>query len=444
MPSCAYLLQSGQPEETPTGAATTASPVATVATVVRLGGSNTMGNELAPKLALGFLSHAGSSDGKIDESGKAKNKIVVSGHVKGELVTFAIDYPGSSAAFQCLGAKACDIGMASRPINGEEIDKLKPLFEIPSAATEHVVAMDGIAVVVNRANHVVKLSVSQIADIFSGTTTNWSQVGGSSQPIQRYVRGTDSGTYDTFQHVVMHGKKISIEGAKVLESEPLSQAVSADEGGIGFIGLPYVDHCKALAVQDGDGAALTPSAFSVATEDYALSRRLFFYTPEKPEKALASQFVDFALSDDGQKIVEQTGFVSLAVAEANLQSPANAPPEYTTAIAGARRLSFDFRFHAGTSALDVKGKADVDRLVRYLKKATPKPTVSLFGFTDNTGVETKNVELSRQRAKAVADFLKRGGIETNAVDGFGSALSIAPNDTPEGRDKNRRIEVWVK
>ena len=125
MPSCAYLLQSGQPEETPTGAATTASPVATVATVVRLGGSNTMGNELAPKLALGFLSHAGSSDGKIDESGKAKNKIVVSGHVKGELVTFAIDYPGSSAAFQCLGAKACDIGMASRPINGEEIDKLK-------------------------------------------------------------------------------------------------------------------------------------------------------------------------------------------------------------------------------------------------------------------------------------------------------------------------------
>ena len=274
--------------------------------------------------------------------------------------------------------------MASRPINGEEIDKLKPLFEIPSAATEHVVAMDGIAVVVNRANHVVKLSVSQIADIFSGTITSWSQVGGSSQPIQRYVRGTDSGTYDTFQHLVMHGKKSPPREPRSSRAS-LSRAVSED-GGIGFIGLPYVDHCKALAVQDGDGAALAPSAFSVATEDYALSRRLFFYTPEKPAKALASQFVDFALSDDGQE--ENRGADRLRLARGG-GGESSEPGERAGGVhdgrrRSAERLSLDSRYHAGTSALDVKGKADVDRLVRYLKKATPEPTFRCSSFTDDT------------------------------------------------------------
>jgi phosphate transport system substrate-binding protein len=88
---------------------------------------------------------------------------------------------------------------------------------------------------------------------------------------------------------------------------------------------------------------------------------------------------------------------------------------------------------------------DLDRAVRYIRAtAGESHAIALFGFADNQGDEGHNVDLSKQRAKTVADELAKRGLAPQVVDGFGSARPIAPNDTPEGRNRNRRVEVWLR
>ncbi len=460
LPSCGGFEEEGgaQPkspssagsEERAPKASTPAPPLPELqlqGTVIRLRGSTTVGQSLAPKLALGYLAQAGAQDAKLDESAKGQQRVLASGHVHGTLVTFVIETPGSGSAFGCLSDKSCDVGMSSRPISPEEASSMASLGDMTDDKNEHIIAMDGIAVIVNRANHLAKLTMAQIAGIFSGAITRWSQVEGGGGDIHRYIRDKKSGTYETFAQFALRGKDLATAGATVTEdNESLSADVAKDEAGIGFVGLPYVAACKALAVQDGDTAPLAPSTFSVATEDYAFSRRLYFYTAEHIAQPLAAQFVDYAISDPAQKIVGDTGFVPLSVDASTPPSlPANAPPDYVKAIAGARRLSFDFRFRRGTSSLDGKSIADIDRLGRYLKANTTRPGLALLGFADNHGPEPENVELSRQRSRAVADELRqRSGVVPASNEGFGSVLPVAPNDTEEGRKKNRRVEVWLR
>jgi len=459
--SCAYWQDNPAPAKTATnpddsggttapssGQASNPPTQGSDASHIRMRGSNTVGGApamLAPKLAQAFLQHEGASDATIHDEKKDENHITVTGTLDGKTVTFEIDSPGSKVAFECLGDASCDVGMASRPIQLEEANKLSSLGDLTAPAAEHVIGLDGVAVIVNRANTVNKLTMAQIDGLFEGKITSWSQVGGTGGDVHPYIRDKKSGTYDTFVQFVTHGRDLPTDRAKVDDSDGIAAGVARDEGGIGFVGLPYVGATKAVAVQDGEALPLSPTPFTVATEDYPLSRRLYFYTVPGRVPPLASKFIDFALSDDGQKVVAQTGFVSLGVTTGDSAPPANAPDGYSKGVAGARRLSFNLRFRTGTARLDGKATADLDRLVRYIRATTNgSRALELFGFADNQGDEGRNVELSKQRAKSIADELSKRGVVATTVDGFGSALPIAPNDTPEGRNKNRRVEVWMK
>jgi phosphate transport system substrate-binding protein len=116
---------------------------------------------------------------------------------------------GSKTAFEDLKSGLCDIGMASRPIKPEERQALLPtLGDLTSNASEHVLALDGIALIVHPSNPIKTLSVAQVADIFSGTLTDWSQLGGRAVTIAIYARDEKSGTWDFFNEAVLkkHGK----------------------------------------------------------------------------------------------------------------------------------------------------------------------------------------------------------------------------------------------
>jgi phosphate transport system substrate-binding protein len=451
--SCAYWSDRGTTvatkEPTATGSHVVASQPPKVAApegdVVRLVGSTTIGSVLAPRLAVGFLVSLAATDVTTQLGAPGANHVTVGGVVQGRRVRFEIEYPGSGAAFDCLAAGSCDIGMSSRPVQSDEVEKLKALGDMTEDACEHVLAMDGLAMIVHRSNPITKLTVQQISAIFSGEVRSWSQVGGGAGDVHVVTRDKASGTYDTFVHFALGGRDVTARAKVVDGNEAVAKAVAADEGAIGFVGLPYVGETKAVAVQDGAAASLLPTALNVSTEDYAFSRRLFFYTAASPKSALAQKLVDYALSDAGQAVVPQTGFVSLDVRSQAVPAPTDAPPAYVKATSGAQRLTFNFRFKGGTAKLDPRSVKDLERMARFIRVASSNARgVALFGFTDNQGSEQKNVELSRQRAMAIADRLRERGIEPQTVDGFGSTLPIAPNDTPVGRVRNRRIEVWLR
>jgi phosphate transport system substrate-binding protein len=335
--------------------------------------------------------------------------------------------------------------MSSRRIKDDEVTSLAPLGQLASAASEHVVGLDGLAIIVNPTNAVSSLTKQQIADIFTGTIHSWSDVGGQNKPIHLYARDDRSGTYDTFKTMVL-GKKPLDPGAKRIESsEELSDTVAGDENGIGFIGLPYVRSAKGVMVQEAGSQPLLPSPMTVSTEDYPLARRLYLYAPLSVPIA-ARDFIDFALSEDGQKVVQQVGFVDLRPeCDSNAAQCAHCTREYKDVVRNACRMSIDFRFDAGTSQLDTRGLRDLQRLVTVMgRPESAGRSLILLGFSDGKGAHADNLALSQVRVNTVQQQLSARGLHVDGVHVFGPDMPVADDSSPEGRQRNRRVEVWLR
>ena len=125
-----------------------------------------------------------------------------------------------------------------------------------------------------------------------------------------------------------------------------------------------------------------------------------------------------------------------------MQAPLTAPALYKQYASQGQRLSLTFRFEFGSGQLDNKGKRDLQRLLGFLEEH-PQKRVVLMGFSDNSGNDEKNKSLSAQRARSVATELSARGIGVFDTQGFGEALPVANNSTVQGRERNRRVEVWV-
>jgi phosphate transport system substrate-binding protein len=291
------------------------------------------------------------------------------------------------------------------------------------------------------------MTKEQLMRIFTGEDGQWKGSAAFSGPIHIYARDDKSGTYDTFKTLVLNGKPLSNTAKRFESSEALSDSVAGDPEGIGFIGLPFVRDAKAVAVSEKGTEALLPTALTVATEDYALSRRLYLYTPANPANEHVRQFVEFALSKAGQQVVAAEGFVPQTAELIAQKAGDNAPPEYRRLTAGASRIPIDFRFQGGESQLDNRALADLDRVVAQLAQRSQTggttERVMLFGFSDSAGSDEANLALSVDRARIVASEFARRGLAAVTVKGYGSSLPVAANDTPEGRQKNRRVEIWV-
>ncbi len=250
-------------------------------TVLRIQGSNTIGAALGPALVEGLLSEQGLR--KIHrETPNAANELRIVGEtVQGRRIVVEVAAHGSSTGFTALKTASADLAASSRPIKDSELASLQSLGDLKSPSAEQVIAIDGLAIILHPDNPLNQLDTVQLARIFSGEVKSWEDIGGRGGPIHLYARDDQSGTYDTFKELVLsgRGKTLGSAAKRFESSEQLSDAVSADPQGIGFIGLPYVRQAKAVAIIDGQSQAMPPLNSLIATEDYPLSRRLFFYLP---------------------------------------------------------------------------------------------------------------------------------------------------------------------
>jgi phosphate transport system substrate-binding protein len=242
-------------------------------------GSDTLGAKLVPQLAEQF---------KAQHPGTA----------------FDIAAEGSATGFAALIDKTAAIGMASRPAKPEEIanGKAKGVD-----LKEKIVAYDGIAVIVNTANSIKGLTKKQVEQIFTGEITDWSAVGGSGGKISVYTRNTSSGTYAEFKELAMKKRDYAQDSQKLAGNEQIAQEVGKNPSGVGYVGLAYTK-ASGIRVVPIDGAS--PSKESVLAKSYPYARPTFFYTNGEPTGAV-KEFIDFTVGPEGQKIVEQVGFVPI-------------------------------------------------------------------------------------------------------------------------------------
>lgn len=408
--------------------------------LLRLSGSNTVGGALAPAWARAYLEAKGARQ-VTTMALKEENEYRIVGRNGDKLVFIDIHAHGSSTGFVSLEKDEADIAMSSRPIKISERDRLLKLGDLLEADAEHVVAIDGLAIIVHPDNPVKQLSVSAIAGAFSGDIRNWRDLGGPDRPIHLYARDQKSGTWDTFQTLVLADRPISPQAARFESNDDLSDRVAADVDALGFVGLASVRKARALAVHHGESPAMAPEKLFVATEDYPLARRLYLYRPNIPTHSLANEFIGFAQHETGQALVEQVGFVAQTPAEIDV-AVQTGPEFYQTLAEHAQRLTLNFRFRPGSAELDSKAKRDAKRLADYLQRQDQRDLrIQLVGFSDQKKDKNLADVLSRLRATAVKTALFEHGVITESVMGFGATRPLSAAKT--GNSKNDRVEVWL-
>jgi len=227
----------------------------------------------------------------------------------------AVTGGGSGTGMSSLISGTCDIAMSSRNIKQKEIDLAKAKGIEPF---EIKVALDGIAVVVNPKNTVDKMTLEQLAAVFTGKITNWKELGGPDLKIVVLSREVNSGTHVYFKEHVLRrndpsSKEEFVAGALMLpSSQAIADEVTGNTAAIGYYGMGYISaKQKAVAVaKDDKSGYVGPTIDNVVKGAYPISRPLFFYTNGEPA-GLVKKCIDFALSDEGQAIVKQTDFVPI-------------------------------------------------------------------------------------------------------------------------------------
>ncbi|MHC8358511.1 substrate-binding domain-containing protein [Pseudomonas sp. LB3P81] len=414
--------------------------------VMRIQGSNTIGAALGPALVEGLMREQGLHKVHSEAPDTANELRVVGETAQGRRVEVEVAAHGSSTGFTALKNATADLAASSRPIKDSELVALQSLGDLKSPGAEQVIAIDGLAIILHPQNPLNQLNTEQLARIFSGETHTWEELGGSGGAIHLYARDDHSGTYDTFKEVVLsrRGKTLNSAAKRFESSEQLSDAVSLDPQGIGFIGLPYVRQAKAVAIVDGQSQAMLPLSNLIATEDYPLSRRLFFYLPPNGKNPWAEALVAFAQSSKGQAIVAANGFIAQTVQAMAVTPNALMPEGYQALSRHAQRLTVNFRFEEGSATLDNKARQDLTRVLDYIQQnEKTHQQVTLVGFGDAKSDPARADLLSKLRAMAVRRELVKSGVVFREIRGFGAEMPVAANSADEGRIKNRRVEVWV-
>lgn len=402
----------------------------------RIAGSNTIGAHLAPNLVAGFFRAEGLRDVTVETV--AENNVQVTGTLMAgerplQLVVPVLAH-GTRTGFQALAQGSALLAAASRRIRPEEAQPLGSLAQLQSADHELVVAIDGLAIIVHPSNPLRQLDLRQIRNLFTGRVRNWAEVGGAPGPVNLLARDEKSGTRDTFDALVLQDQPLATGARRFESNERLAEAVQADVSAIGFVPLAHIGQARALAVADGSSVALAPTALTVATEDYPLSRRLYFYRVDAGQRAPAlAALLRYVHSDAGQRVATETGFVAQSLHPVVVETA-------DTRLDGWSRLNMNIRFEEGSSELDDKARQDVQRLTDFLNQSAGAGlVVTLVGYSPADDARG----LSRLRAQNVRWQLRQQGVDGRVATLAGDATLVAGLDSVQ-TERNRRVEIWVR
>jgi phosphate transport system substrate-binding protein len=244
---------------------------------ITIRGSNTVGEELAPRLIAEF---------KKQRPG----------------VEFDLEFKGTTYGFGALLVDRADIAAASRAASTNEMDLAKGRgIELQ----EQVIGAYSVAVVVNAGSPVANLSQEQVRDLFTGVVQNWKDVGGPDAPVHLYVRDPISGTYLGFQELAMQNKPYALGLKTCTNYQAIAQAVAGDPAGIGYVSFDQEVKPGVKPVAVGE---IAPTAQTVGDGKYPYARTLRLYTNKGKETEATKAFLEFVASTPGQKIVAEMGY----------------------------------------------------------------------------------------------------------------------------------------
>lgn len=233
-------------------------------------------------------------------------------------VNITVTGGGSGQGIKSLINGTATIANASREVTEKEREQAKASG---AELVETSVARDGITIVVNPSNNVTSLTLQQVSDLYTGKVKNWKEVGGPDLSVTASGRESSSGTYKYFQEDVLDKQEYRADMKSLASPNAIAESVTTEKGGVGYIGVAQAaQFTKAgkvkevsIAFKAGE-APVMPTSEAILAGKYPISRALYNYTKGQPE-GTAKAYLDFVTGPEGQKIVEEIGFVRLGDAQ---------------------------------------------------------------------------------------------------------------------------------
>jgi phosphate transport system substrate-binding protein len=220
---------------------------------------------------------------------------------------------GSGSGIQALMDNKIDVAQSSRQMTTAEKANMTSSGRTP---IEISVAVDGISIIVNSANGVTSLTMTQLKGLYNGSITNWNQVGGVDKTVTLYGRQSTSGTYQYFQEVVLSKKNYSVSMNMLQGNSAIVDAVKGDASGIGYVGIGYAKQATGINIltvsKNATSTAYSPlNESAVLNGNYPLARYLFLYTNGAPSADVKSYILWLIDATKGQTIAQEAGFYAI-------------------------------------------------------------------------------------------------------------------------------------
>lgn len=433
-------------------------------------GSRTVGTTLIPNLLRGYAKSVNATYELIPTDDKAE-RIVRLTNADGTLrAEIDLQSRGSGSAFPAIASGEAAIGVADRRMKDSDIEKMAAagVPDLRGTDDEIVLGVDGIVMITHPDNPVRNLSSLEVAKIWSGEITNWLELGGGNFPITINSFSESSGDRAVMMDALVrpNGRDETENVTRWKAYQDMVDAVMGDRGGIGFVGrwLARTNDVNLLDIRETCGLLSPPTDFRMKIEGYALSRRLYAYTKPGQIHAEAQAFLDWTLTKEAQVYIKESNFIDRELERMRLEDmgmmlvhTAAVEPDFNgeqysdmmQQLRGADRLSVSFRFNTGSSALDTESVRNVQELADRMENGEFEGMeVLLVGFADSVGNQKRNTALAQSRAEAVRSVLSRSMSPENANKlvpiSYGELLPLSCNDTEAGRERNRRVEVWLR
>lgn len=437
---------------------------------ITIGGNSAVVNDLLPGLIEDFSFRIGHSSLRKDH-GSLGWTYFLADPARIPAARIQAKPSTSSRGLTELAAQQADLVVAARLANPPEILRAQTSGAgyISNPDARRLLALEGLIFIVSPENPVGALSLEQITQIYTGEITNWAELGGLDGPIRRLGRTAGSDIALAFQARFFpeESERILAPSITLGSDIEISTAIQHDPFAIGITGFAGIRNAKPLAIEGSCGQQQFPSAFSLQSGDYPLTRAYYLYASSQRQPIFTRGFLAFLQTDAAQRSITDLGYVGQAISSLAFSDQQNRAANaiaysdsdvtlknlksFIQVFSDAYRLSATFRFGDNSKKIGPRSQRNIRALAEMIEVGDFDGQTLIFaGFSDAQGSAAGNRRISRQRAGQVAELVKAAASRadlskvTIQVLGMGEVSPLACNSDAHGRHINRRVEVWLK